>query len=410
MSLNVPIKDDMADTIENVLESGNPLLLLGVKCIGKKTKFMEYCHKHDYEFRIYNAFQVDQDFVGSAIDREFSETEFADVLKNALEPPYYPEILTETLNHYEPYDYVVEDMKSCIKSGKTTVLAFLSNNPGRSMTNMASVAIAEMIVNCRVAGIEFAKDKLKIAIISDIPLNDNSFQPFRQTVMRLFKSYRKTNYDRNDVRLAVDYMEKNGYHDILTDFFKTIRPEKFIECMKSAYKDSLAQNSADLKSIRTLSDFLLQDNSKEIKSPLLTLNDNLKEEYYKKGARDFDTAFKMMEEIEKNISDWVLRTSIKKYPGDDSPNSLKKAVNTFLNEVVPEMKKSNMKLNQRMGGEAHKIFQIAINMMNNFLRLSDNVASYRKKVLATYVDKEFAEVFAEFYNYESDKKMRQAKT
>lgn len=81
--------DEMANTVENILENGNALLLMGVKCIGKTTKLREYCYKHDYELRIYEGFQIETDFVGNAIDKEYSEQEFGDILNTALTPPHY---------------------------------------------------------------------------------------------------------------------------------------------------------------------------------------------------------------------------------------------------------------------------------------------------------------------------------
>ena len=401
--------DEMANTVENILENGNALLLMGVKCIGKTTKLREYCYKHDYELRIYEGFQIETDFVGNAIDKEYSEQEFGDILNTALTPPHYEEILSEALSHYEPSKHIIDDMKNCLKQDKITVLAFKCNNPGKVLSNMAAVAISEMIVNNNAARISFPKDKLKIALICDISINDNFFQPFQNNVMRIFKTYRKTNYDFNDVKLALDFMENMGYHPFVIEFLKAIRPEKFIECMKSVYNESYTQNSSSFKSIHKLSDFLLEDKSKEIRSPMLLFDDSLKNAYKKSHGKDENIAFKMAEAIAENIVDWSFRTSVSKYPGDDSPNSLRTAAKVFEKDVFPLLKRLKNENKSEKDGERREAFKIAVNMMNNFLNIDDNVENYRKKVFSNYVDKEFANVFTMFYNMTLDQKMRQAR-
>lgn len=400
MTEGLTIRDEMAQTIENILENGDALLLMGVKCIGKITKLREYCYKKDYELRIYENFQIESDFVGNPIDKEFSEQEFCNILNDALNPPYNEEILTETLSHYEPSENIADDIRKCIKGGKTTVLAFKCNNPGKVLSNMAAACISDMVLNNRAAKILFPQNKLKIALICDISINDIFFQPFQNNVMRIFKTYRKTDYGLTDVKLALDFMEENCYHPIVIEFLKAIRPEKFIECMKSVYEESYTKNSSSLKSIRKLSDFLIEDKSREIKSPMLLTDDVLKANYKKSRPKDRYIVLQTAEALAENIEDWSFRTSVSKYPGDDSPNSLKTAAKVFAKEVYPMLKRAK---------DNDEVLKIAINMINNFLEIDERVADYRKKVFANYVGREFAEVFTMFYNVMLNKKMRQAR-
>lgn len=287
------VSDDVGDFLESNLSAGVPAMLIGPSSLGKTSRVHQYMNKvkartglEPVLININLASMDTTDLMGMPVKQSLTDyvsggdlsklgltevgKELKDIVKKVSSNGSYG--MTDTMTLRAPDMTKKEMFSKALNEGREVILLFDECNRCTNPTVMS--AMFECISDKRCFGISFKNyaDQVKIIACCNMSyegLDDNSdgygdAQALDPALAARFSIYWKKQYDENDVKSWIDFMEgekKKGTIDpTVLEYFKTLSTEDAIKLMSQVEKRTLEnatpstrtlyQLSKDIKSMR----------------------------------------------------------------------------------------------------------------------------------------------------------------
>jgi hypothetical protein len=446
--------DDVGDFLESTLDAGVPALMIGPSSLGKTSRVNAYIKKQEKKtglkpvlinVNLASKDTVDlmgmptkvtlTDYVGggklSSMGLGSVSKDLKDIVDSVAGNPDYG--MTDTLTVRAPDKTIKDQFETALREGREVVLLFDECNRVKNPTIMSSMF--EVLSDSRFAGVSFKNMKDRVKVIAACNMassemgenlewgevgdygNAGSLDP---ALAARFSVYWKKNYDANDVKSWIAFMEeqaKAGDIDpIVIEYFKSMPVEKAIKVISSVEKRklenaesstrALLQLSKDIKSMRgqaTAEGFqsslyngrvIFDDNLvKELNDVMMNSNDPNYDP--QQLAQEFHTfVSKILDESdtwEPAVIGMTTDLDGDSMTGQDIIDALKSADERIQDLSLRPITSSEREMIQQ-------IVDTSVSLADSAHSLDLEVSKKRQNVFEAYVGQEFAGDFIHYFN------------
>ena len=421
--------DVMAQVMEDALEAGLPVMLMGVSGLGKTQRVIDYKNRHNYNlFEVNLASKERFDILGASasvnilnyIAREFSSI-FSEL---GIEQELIDSLNEVGISHFltvrAPKAELRNELQKTLQQGNKLILYFDEFN--RALDQKCQSAIFEAISDSRLLGVTFPKDLVKIVLTGNI---GNQYEDTRKIDPALpARCVQVFIHDYTDVEAknVIKRWYRDGYNSYILRYLESLTSEERIATVKrllsAVDQAELLNNVSSSRLMKEFSDKLnegLNLGVGNLTGSVLLPNEDDRSDFWLASDDDkylitLNTAVIMS----KHFYNWGAKLAGFLFDENDPNFSIDEAIEEFTSDILPNLKSEDVRLAMDINyieGNSHlseediqscrEFFNFARKVIERFVIIDEELIDSRNKAIEPYLGKELSAKFVEWLNINS---------